>query len=90
MAKWGSNVQEMIDTIDDFSEALQEGRIMEVFGTGPAAIVSQVSEIHYEGEDYNIPTPSTSSDSLGIRLMEEILAIQYGERGDHPWSIVVG
>jgi branched-chain amino acid aminotransferase len=90
MAQWGYNVQEKIYTIDDFIEAHQEGRIMEVFGTGTAAIVSQVSEIHYEGEDYNIPTPSTSSDSLGIRLMEEILAIQYGERGDHPWSIVVG
>eukprot|EP00668_Euglena_longa_P001267 GGOE01001499.1.p1 GENE.GGOE01001499.1~~GGOE01001499.1.p1 ORF type:complete len:370 (-),score=86.31 GGOE01001499.1:410-1519(-) len=89
LQQWGYKVREDIYTITEFVEAHKEGRILEVFGTGTAAIMSPVSHINYQGVDYAIPTPSTASDSLAVKLMEELLAIQYGDRGDHPWSVVV-
>eukprot|EP00906_Rhabdomonas_costata_P029268 RCo041326 len=81
-------VTEEAYTIDDLVAAHAEGRIVEVFGTGTAAIVSQVSCIHYKGKDYNLPCPSTAKTSLAVRVMEEILAIQYGDK-PHPWSVVL-
>jgi branched-chain amino acid aminotransferase len=89
LREWGYRVREDVYTIQDFIDAHREGRILEVFGTGTAAIMSQVSHISYQGVEYGIPTPATAKDSVAMRLMEEILAIQYGERGDHPWSVVV-
>eukprot|EP01012_Entosiphon_sulcatum_P028613 TRINITY_DN3464_c0_g1_i1.p1 TRINITY_DN3464_c0_g1~~TRINITY_DN3464_c0_g1_i1.p1 ORF type:complete len:382 (+),score=71.05 TRINITY_DN3464_c0_g1_i1:31-1176(+) len=69
--------------IDELAEAAREGRVLEAFGAGTAAIVSQVSCLGYRGVDLNIPAPNKS---LALRLMDRILAIQYGEV-EHEWSV---
>jgi branched-chain amino acid aminotransferase len=81
-------VTEAIYTIHDVVNAAKENRIIEVFGSGTAAIVSQVSCIHYNGCDHELPCPSTPEKSLAIRLLNEILSIQYGEK-PHKWSVLL-
>jgi len=79
------NMAELID-------ALAEGRVMEMFGTGTAVVVSPIKKIHYVGQDYAVPLdpsdPTKESGPLSQRLWQAITDIQYGLT-PHPWSIVV-
>ena len=68
-------------------EASKEGRLMESFGAGTAAIISPVRCIVYKGEDINLPT----GDDIGpiAKQFWTILTdIQYG-KVEHEWSVVV-
>jgi branched-chain amino acid aminotransferase len=70
--------------------AAEEGRLLEVFGAGTAAIVSPVRTIHYEGEDIEIPLqPGKEAGPLAERMKNWIEGIQYGEEPNHPWSYIV-
>jgi len=75
-------------TIDTLVEALQEGRVLEMFGSGTAAIVCPVNKIFYDGKDYAVPCAKNVAGELTTRLMNTILSIQYGEHPS-PWSVVV-
>ncbi|CAM9279670.1 unnamed protein product [Heterosigma akashiwo] len=69
-------------------EASDEGRLMECFGAGTAAIVCPVNSIHYMGKDITLPTGSEIGP-VAQYFFEEITAIQYGDRSDHPWSVLI-
>ncbi|CAI5730282.1 unnamed protein product [Peronospora destructor] len=64
--------------------------VLEVFGSGTAAVVSPVSTINYMDEDLVIPLDGTDGKAgkLAERIWKELSDIQYGRR-EHPWSIVV-
>lgn len=85
-------VSERSYTIHQVIEAVEQGRMLEAFGAGTAAIVSPVKSIHYAGKDYQIPLdpqdPSSQAGPLAKRMSKDIMDIQYG-RVDHPWSVVV-
>lgn len=54
-------------------KAKDEGRLVEVFGTGTAAIVSQVGNIFYNGAMHSIPN-STEESQVSMRYgLVEIL-----------------
>lgn len=71
----------------DLVEAEKNGTLVEVFGTGTAAIVSAVDKIGYEGRDIIIPTGSEGMGSIAKGVLDRITAIQTGEI-EHPWSVV--
>lgn len=79
-------------SMEELIEIHQEGRLLEVFGSGTAAIVSPVNKIFYAGEDYLIPLdpedPSKQSGPLAQRLWKTLIDIQYG-MNPHPWSMIV-
>lgn len=53
---WGDfAVHERKHTIDELVEALRDKRVLECFATGTDAIVQPVNNIHFEGEDYEVP-----------------------------------
>lgn len=85
-------VSERPYTIKDFICACNEGRILESFGSGTAAIISPVKRIGYQDVDYEIPldveNPGNECGPLALRLKENILDIQYG-RVSHEWSQIV-
>jgi len=89
--KWGEfTVSERNITIGDVIKAIKENRLLEAFGAGTAAVVSPVESISYKGVDYRVPVdPNLNSGQLAKRLIDEIMAIQYGEVKDHPWSVVL-
>lgn len=79
-------------TMAELTGALEEGRVLEMFGTGTAVVISPIKKIHYAGTDYAVPLdpadPSKESGPLSQRLWQTLTDIQYG-RIPHPWSVVV-
>jgi branched-chain amino acid aminotransferase len=85
-------VSERKITMGEVKQAVKEGRMLEMFGSGTACIVSPIKRIHYMGEDLMIPLdpkdPTSQAGPITRRLNDELLAIQYGEV-EHPWSVVI-
>jgi len=75
-------------TIHDLCEAVNENRVIEIFGAGTACVVSPVEKIFYKDRDYAIPMALGKSGALTKRILDEVLAIQYGEKRT-PWSYEV-
>jgi len=69
-------------------EALDQGRVIEMFGAGTAAIIAPINKIFYGGKDYEVPCKNNTAGDLSNRFMDTLLAIQYGERPS-DWSVVV-
>ncbi|GAA5918489.1 hypothetical protein JCM1841_003261 [Sporobolomyces salmonicolor] len=82
-------VSERKVTMGEIREAATNGTLVEVFGSGTAAIVTSVERIGFQGAD--IPVPVSGADGFGAiagALVKRITAIQYGETGSE-WSVVV-
>eukprot|EP00560_Eucampia_antarctica_P006374 CAMPEP_0197826466 /NCGR_PEP_ID=MMETSP1437-20131217/3425_1 /TAXON_ID=49252 ORGANISM="Eucampia antarctica, Strain CCMP1452" /NCGR_SAMPLE_ID=MMETSP1437 /ASSEMBLY_ACC=CAM_ASM_001096 /LENGTH=333 /DNA_ID=CAMNT_0043426925 /DNA_START=225 /DNA_END=1223 /DNA_ORIENTATION=- len=63
-------------------DAAREGRLIESFGAGTAAIVTPISCIKFEGEDIEIP----AAGDLTKKVLNELTGIQYGKiPGPHNW-----
>jgi branched-chain amino acid aminotransferase len=76
-------------TIAELIEAIEEKRILEVFGTGTAAIVSPVDRILFQEKWYEVPT--TGGEGIGHyagKFLTRLQDIQYGVV-DHLWSVAV-
>lgn len=81
---WGEfDVSERAPTIHEIKEAAAEGRLVEAFGAGTAAVVTPISCIEYQGEDIDVP----ATGPLTQRIWDEITGIQYGKiEGPAGWS----
>jgi branched-chain amino acid aminotransferase len=79
-------------TMKDLINALEQNRVIEMFGAGTAAIVSPIKKIGYNNVDYDIPIDKDDKNAqagkLTRRLADTIMKIQYGEI-EHPWSVLV-
>ena len=75
-------------TIDELVKAMEENRVLEVFGSGTACIVCPVAKIWYNGLDYQVPMTFGNSGELTKKLQEYILAIQHGDLR-HPWAQII-
>jgi len=86
-------VSERVFTMQDVVEASEEGRIIEAFGCGTAAIVCPVKAILYNGKEYKIPldtsNPHAKIGKLTNRLCEHLMDIQYGITPFSNWSVVI-
>src|SRR4030043_1879177 len=74
---WGVKASERRLSSGEIYKASREGRLKEVFGTGTAAVISPVGEIH-DG-DQHIIVNDGKIGPLSQRLYDEITGIQYGE-----------
>uniref|UniRef100_A0A3P9P4Z7 Branched-chain-amino-acid aminotransferase n=1 Tax=Poecilia reticulata TaxID=8081 RepID=A0A3P9P4Z7_POERE len=82
---WGDfKVTERKMGMKEFLEALDAGRILEVFGAGTACVVCPVGSLLYRGK---IPTMQNGPD-LAKRFYKELTDIQYG-RKPSEWAPVV-
>lgn len=84
---WGGfDVSERNITMGEVKEAADDGRLLEVFGAGTAAVVSPVEAIQYKGKDIEIPAVG----ELTQRVWNEVTSIQYGKVPDPKgWTINV-
>jgi branched-chain amino acid aminotransferase len=77
----------------EFSKALKENRLLEVFGAGTAAIVAPVDQIQFRGEMLQIPCDeAVGSGPLAKFFYDEISAMQRGAKpspSDKPWSQLI-
>jgi branched-chain amino acid aminotransferase len=90
LRRWDEHqVNERPITIDEVIEGAVSGRLIEVFGTGTAAIVSPVKSLQRGDETYVIGNGQTGP--LAKRLYHYILDLQYGKEPDpFGWIKVLG
>jgi branched-chain amino acid aminotransferase len=79
-ADWKIKVSERKVSIDEVFAASKKGKLKEVFGSGTAAVISPVGEIHHGGQ--KIVVNDNKIGSLAQKLYDEITGIQYGEKPD--------
>lgn len=72
----GYGVEERLISIDEAREAIANGEITEVFGSGTAAVISPVGVMHYQGQDYVINNNQVGEVTRAI--YEKLINIQYG------------
>lgn len=79
-------------TMKELIEAVKEDRLIEMFGTGTAAIISPVNKILYGNEVIEIPLnkedKSAKIGAYALKFLNQLQDIQYGDV-DHDWSIEV-
>lgn len=83
---WGIKAVERRITIDEVIEAQKDGSLKEAFGAGTAAVISPVGQFAYRGQEY--PVADGKTGPISLRLYNEIMGIQYGQKPD-PFNWVV-
>ncbi|HVZ38209.1 MAG TPA: branched-chain amino acid aminotransferase [Candidatus Kapabacteria bacterium] len=82
-SEWGVPTQERPISMHEVTQAHADGTLQEVFGSGTAAVISQVGELYYQDRPIVI---EEKPGSLRERLYKAITGIQYGEIADtHHW-----
>ncbi|WP_143960355.1 branched-chain amino acid aminotransferase [Litoribacter populi] len=76
----GLDVEERFLRVAELEEALEQGTVVEAFGTGTAATIAHISLICVNGKDYTLP--EKPSDAFSYRVLEELDAIKYGKKED--------
>jgi branched-chain amino acid aminotransferase len=77
---WKLKVSERKISMDEIFETSKKGTLKEAFGTGTAAVISPVGEIHHEGQ--RIVVNDNRIGPLAQKLYDEITGMQYGEKPD--------
>lgn len=86
--QWGKfKVTESSFTMPMVCELLSQGRLLELFGTGTACVVSPINRINYLGQDLYVPTMEQEKP-VHETIRETLMDIQYG-KVDHPWAVVI-
>ncbi|KAI0407317.1 branched-chain amino acid aminotransferase [Xylaria palmicola] len=88
LAPEGWRVSERKITMPELARASEEGRLLEVFGAGTAAIVSPVRTISWRGKPVDCGLPENEeSGEIALRMKGWMEARQYGDE-EHEWSYV--
>ncbi|KAJ7071270.1 branched-chain amino acid aminotransferase II [Mycena amicta] len=81
-------VSERTVTMKEVKEASREGRLVEMFGAGTAAVISPVDRIGYMGEDVHIPTGEDGMGPVSRPIWAELVGRQWGTIPS-DWSVLV-
>ncbi|EPE04843.1 branched-chain amino acid cytosolic [Ophiostoma piceae UAMH 11346] len=88
LAPEGWTITERKYTMKEIADAAAEGRLIEAFGSGTAAIVSPVRTISWHGQTVQCGLKEDEeSGAITTQMKNWIEGIQYGEE-EHPWSYV--
>ena len=80
---WGVSERKL--RMSEIMEAADQGRLIEVFGAGTAAVVSPVRNISWKGKLVNCGLKENEeAGEVALQMKNWIEAIQYGEE-EHPW-----
>ncbi|KAK6582462.1 hypothetical protein PZA11_004870 [Diplocarpon coronariae] len=75
-------------TMRELADAANEGRLLEAFGAGTAAIVSPIRNISWKGDLVDCGLKIDEAGPVASKMKDWIEAIQYGDE-EHEWSYVV-
>ena len=85
---WGYNVSERRISVDELVKAYDEGRLLEAFGSGTAAVISPIGELRVGDKVMEI-NHGVIGD-LSQKLYDELTGIQWGKRPDKfGWTVKV-
>lgn len=84
--EWGDiKMSERDFTINELIENLENGTVVEAFGSGTAAVICPINKLSYKGKEYNIPTVLGDCGELTKKIFDELTKIQYGKIR-HKWN----
>ena len=78
--RWGLKTTERMISIDEVVDGLGSGEIMEMFGTGTAAVISPVGLLSYKGKEARVNDNQTGD--LAKRLYGYLTRMQRGQEED--------
>ena len=85
----GTPAEERAITIDELVVAHKAGKLQEAFGSGTAAVVSQVESLTYEG--YEMTLPPVQTNSFSARIKDQIEGVRSGRLPDvHGYLVEAG
>ena len=85
---WGYNVTERDISIQEIIDSYNKGNVVELFGTGTAAVISSISKLKYNDTILNFN--SEHAGDLGTKLYKELTDIQYGRKeAKFNWMTIV-
>ena len=85
---WGYNVSERRISVDELVKAYDEGRLLEAFGSGTAAVISPIGELRVGDKVMEINHGEIGE--LSQKLYDELTGIQWGKRPDKfGWTVKV-
>lgn len=88
LKQWGMKVSERRMTIDEVFEAGKSGKLVEMFATGTAAVISPVGELSWKGEKILINNGEIGK--ISQKLYDELHGLQIGEVEDKlGWTVEV-
>lgn len=80
LREWGLNVTERQVSIDEVVSRYDKGEVVDLFGTGTAAIISSVGELKYK--DKVMVINNGQPGALAQKLFNFITGVQYGHSPD--------
>lgn len=85
---WGMKVSERKLTVQDLYDAHANGKLVEAFGTGTAAVISPIGELNWDGRVIKLTDGKIGE--LSARLYDTITGIQNGVLNDEfNWMVEV-
>jgi branched-chain amino acid aminotransferase len=85
----GWKVMERYVKMQELADAEAEGRLIEVFGAGTAAIVAPVRKIAWKDQMLDCGLkPNEEAGEVALKMKRWMEDIQYGDE-DHPWSVKI-
>lgn len=77
---WKTNVTERLLSIDEVIEEYKKGNLLEIFGTGTAAIISSVGWLTYKNTEMVLN--NGEAGDIAKKLFEELTSLHYGNIED--------
>lgn len=85
---WGYKVSERRISVEELEQAFDEGRLLEAFGSGTAAVISPIGELRVGDKVMSINNGEIGEVSQ--KLYDELTGIQWGKRPDRfGWTVRV-
>ncbi|WP_211745995.1 branched-chain amino acid aminotransferase [Paenibacillus sp. Marseille-Q4541] len=85
---WNIPTEERMISIDELYEAYLSGTLEEAFGTGTAAVISPIGELHWQ--DKKLVINGGDTGELSAKLYDTLTGIQNGEKSDVlEWMVEV-
>lgn len=88
LRRWGEDVRERTISVSEIRDGLKSGKVLEIFGTGTAAVISPVGELGWKQE--RLVVGDGTAGPLARKLFEAVTGIQGGTQPDPDgWVTVV-
>lgn len=85
---WNYNLKERMISIHEVVDAYKNKTLIEIFGTGTAAVISSVGKLKYN--EHLLMFDEEKAGELGTRLYQELSDIHYGVIEDkHNWMTYI-
>lgn len=83
---WNINIKERQISIEELVSRYDKGELLEVFGSGTAAVISSVNKLKYHEKVMILGNDKPGE--LALKLYDEVTGIQYGRIEDrHNWLV---